>query len=260
VKLPIYVADAFASEAFKGNPAGVCPLDDPLAETLMLSIAAEMKHAETAFLVRRGPAEFDLRWFTPAAEVDLCGHATLASAHVLWEIGAAPKGETITFHTKSGALTAAPMADMIQLDFPAEPVDAAPLPSPLSFIGKSVFTGKNRLDWFVQLEDEDQVRAVQPDFDEINSMGLRGLVVTAQGRDYDIVSRFFAPQVGVPEDPVTGSAHCGLLPFWAERLGKKKLTAYQASERGGELELELSGNRSLLRGTAVTVLQGQLTV
>ena len=258
MRLPIYVVDAFASEAFRGNPAGVCPLEsDCLDEATMMSIAAEMKHAETAFLMPRSSlAEYDLRWFTPTVEVDLCGHATLASAHVLWETGAVASGQPITFHTRSGALTAI-QGEGIQLDFPAEPVDPAPLPHRLSFIEKTVFTGKNRLDWFIQLETERQVRELIPSFDEIDAMGLRGLVVTAKGDDYDFVSRFFAPQVGVPEDPVTGSAHCGLTPFWSSCLGKTKMKAYQASERGGEVGVELKGDRAVLSGSGVTVLKGE---
>jgi predicted PhzF superfamily epimerase YddE/YHI9 len=257
VTLPIYVVDAFASKPFTGNPAGVCPLESAfLDEATMFGIAAEMKHAETAFLVPRPEAaNYDLRWFTPTVEVDLCGHATLASAHVLWETGAVDIDQIITFHTKSGPLTAE-RGEGIQLDFPAEPVEAAPLPRSLSFVNGFVNSGKNRLDWLIEFESEDQVRQLSPNFDEIESMGLRGLVVTAPGRDYDFVSRFFAPQSGIPEDPVTGSAHCGLTPYWSQKLGKNKMRAFQASPRGGEVGVELRGDRALLSGNAITVLRG----
>lgn len=256
--VPIYVVDAFSDRPFAGNPAGVCFLDAYPADEWMQKVAAEMKHAETAFLVPKGD-DYQLRWFTPAVEVDLCGHATLASAHALFERGHAR--DEIRFHTRSGVLVATRREEGIELDFPSEgPVEAS-LPHPIRSLGaEPVWTGKNRMDWFVQLPTADDIRAIQPDFAEINSLGLRGLIVTAQDAsgEYDFVSRGFFPQAGIDEDPVTGSAHCAFAPFWAERLGKTTLTGYQASERGGVVGVELVGDRVKLRGRAVTFLQGSL--
>jgi len=261
VELPIYVVDAFTSEPFRGNPAGVCPLGaQTLPDELMARIAGEMKHAETAYLRSRDePDQFDLRWFTPAVEVDLCGHATLASAHLLWEIGAA-QGD-ITFHTRSGALGATRNGDRIALDFPAKMVEPKPLSGPLPGTDKALFTGVNKMDWLVELGSEAEVRSFQPDFEAITRLGMRGLIVTGKGDSgYDFVSRFFAPQCGIPEDPVTGSAHCALAPYWAPKLGKTRMKAFQASERGGEVGVEIVGDRVALFGQAVTVLSGRLCI
>jgi PhzF family phenazine biosynthesis protein len=228
----------------------------------MANIAMEMKHAETAFLVPREELnQFDLRWFTPEIEVDLCGHATLASAHALWELGEVSPAEPITFHTRSGALGATKSNGEIQLDFPSLNVEKAPLPGVIPGFEKAVFTGNNKMDWLVQLPSEKEVREFQPDIDAIQSVGLRGLMVTAPGdKEYDFVSRFFAPEAGVPEDSVTGSAHCALGPHWAPRLGKTKMSAYQASPRGGEVRVEVVGGRVILSGKAKTVLVGKLRV
>lgn len=256
--IPISVVDAFSDRPFAGNPAGVCLLDAYPADEWMQKVAAEMKHAETAFLVREGE-DYRLRWFTPAVEVDLCGHATLASAHALFEGGYS--GDTIRFHTRSGVLTATRHADGIELDFPSEAPEEAPLPYPLrSFEVESVWTGRNRMDWFVQLSTAAEVRALEPDFGEIAGLGIRGLIVTAADEtgEYDFVSRGFFPQSGIDEDPVTGSAHCAFAPFWASRLGKTTMTGYQASDRGGEVTVEVVGDRVKLRGRAVTVLRGSL--
>jgi PhzF family phenazine biosynthesis protein len=258
--LPIHVVDAFTSVPFKGNPAGVCLLKEiALDDRQMASIAAEMKHAETSFLIpREKTAHFDLRWFTPAVEVDLCGHATLAASHMLWETGEVALSEPITFHTRSGPLIATKNG-AISLDFPAKAITTAPLPFAPKFLPKAVYTGHNKMDWLVQLGSEAEVRALVPDMDEIVRLGIRGLIVTAQGSGpFDFISRFFAPQAGVPEDSVTGSAHCALAPFWSERLGKSKMHAYQASERGGEVGVEIMGDRVVLSGHAVTVLTGTL--
>jgi predicted PhzF superfamily epimerase YddE/YHI9 len=256
--VPIYVVDAFTDRAFGGNPAGVCLLDSYPDDAWMQSVAAEMRHAETAFLVPQG-ADYQLRWFTPTVEVDLCGHATLASAHTLFERGDA--GEAVRFHTRSGILTAARAGAGIELDFPAETPHPEALPFPPTCLGEPVWTGRNRMDWFVQLSSAAEVRALQPDFTELAKLGLRGLIVTARDEtgEYDFVSRGFFPQSGVDEDPVTGSAHCAFAPFWAERLGKTAMTGYQASPRGGVVGVEVVGDRVKLRGRAVTVLAGSLT-
>jgi predicted PhzF superfamily epimerase YddE/YHI9 len=227
----------------------------------MQHVAQEMNLAETAFLVRR-PDGFDLRWFTPALEVDLCGHATLASAHVLWEEGHLPPSDAARFHTRSGILSASRSSGMIWLDFPAtpgRPVDAPPelrggIGAPMLYVGRTPF------DYLVELESESQVRSLEPDLTALARLGTRGVIVTAGSADpaFDFVSRFFAPGSGIAEDPVTGSAHCALGPFWSDRLGKKELIGYQASARGGSVRVRLDGDRAHLGGYAVTVLRGEL--
>jgi PhzF family phenazine biosynthesis protein len=205
-----------------------------------------------------------LRWFTPVVEVDLCGHATLASAHVLWETGAASPDETLRFHTRSGLLTAWRAGDWIELDFPAEP--AQPLDAPAELIQalgvQPLFTGKNRFDYLVEIESEAALRQLQPDLARLKAVTPRGVIVTAKvnGSPYDFVSRFFAPAAGIDEDPVTGSAHCCLGPFWQERLGKSEFLAYQASPRGGSVRVQVRGERVGLGGQAVTVWKGELRV
>jgi len=256
VSYPIYVVDAFTSRAFAGNPAGVCLLDKEADATWMQSVAMEMNHAETAF-VRRVKDGFELRWFTPSLEVDLCGHATLASAHVLWAIGRLPEDQAAKFHTKSGVLVAT-KEDQIRLDFPAEPPEAAALSDDVRGLNP-VWTGKNRMDWMIEVATEAEVRGFSPDFDNIESLGMRGLQVTAAGASkYDFISRFFAPQAGIPEDPVTGSAHCCLGPYWGAKLGKDRMLAFQASPRAGEVGVELRGARVGLYGDAVITLEGVL--
>ena len=253
---PIYVVDAFSASAFSGNPAGVCVLETDQPTEWMQQVAAEMKHAETAFVRPVGDA-YVLRWLTPTVEVDLCGHATLATAHTLWESGRHPKNKTISFHTRSGILTAE-LDGQIQLNFPSIPSQSAALPHKMVGL-PAIWTGHNGMDWFIEVDDENALRNYHPDFDEINRLGMRGLIVTAKGSDkYDFVSRFFAPQSGVPEDPVTGSAHCCLAPYWAAKLGKSEMLGYQASERGGEVGVVVSGDRILLRGNATTILEGTL--
>jgi predicted PhzF superfamily epimerase YddE/YHI9 len=258
----IYQVDAFAERPFSGNPAGVCVLDRVEPENWMQAVAAEMNVAETAFLVRRDDGAFDLRWFTPTVEVDLCGHATLASAHILWEVGHLPREERALFQTKSGPLAAWQKGNTIRMDFPSEPAVAeAPPPALARGIATPfTFAGRNRMDWLVEVADEAAVRAVRPDLASIASLGVRGVIVTATSAtpDRDFVSRFFAPGAGVDEDPVTGSAHCALAPYWAGRLGKSALTGYQASARGGVVECAVAGNRVILGGRAVTVLRAKL--
>jgi PhzF family phenazine biosynthesis protein len=259
----IFKVDAFAERPFTGNPAGVCILDAARDERWMQGVAREMNLAETAFL--RGRTDgFALRWFTPAVEVDLCGHATLASAHILWETGTLAAGETARFHTKSGLLTAAKTGDAIELDFPATPEKPAGAPDGLvEALGvKPVHVGRNQFDYIIEVDSEAAVRAANPDFGRLKKVDARGVIVTAAAstRGFDFVSRFFAPAVGVDEDPVTGSAHCCLGPYWAAKLGKTELTAYQASERGGIVRVRLEGERVRLGGRAITILRGELAI
>lgn len=258
----IYQVDAFADRPFSGNPAGVCILDRAAPEKWMQAVAGEMNVAETAFLVRRDDGAYDLRWYTPTVEVDLCGHATLASAHVLWDECILPADERARFHTKSGELLAWREADIIRMDFPSEPVTKVDPPVALSeaLYAPFTFSGKNRMDWLVEVADEATVVAVQPELRALAALDVRGVIVTARSAkpERDFVSRFFAPAAGVDEDPVTGSAHCALAPYWAEKLGKDTLTGYQASMRGGTVFCTLKGRRVLLGGRAVTVLRAKL--
>jgi len=258
----VYQVDAFTDRPFSGNPAGVCILERAATEPWMQSVAAEMNAAETAFLVRREDGAYDLRWFTPTVEVDLCGHATLASAHVLWDERILPFNERARFHTRSGELTAWRDAETIRMDFPNEPVVSSAAPTALTAaLGVPLFfAGKNRMDWLVEVADEATVNAVRPDLRTLATLGVRGVIVTARSAtaERDFVSRFFAPAAGVDEDPVTGSAHCALAPYWAGRLGKAALTGYQASARGGTVWCALEGDRVVLGGRAVTVLRAKL--
>jgi PhzF family phenazine biosynthesis protein len=262
---PIYVVDAFTDEPFRGNPAAVCPLPRPADAAWMQQVAAEMNLSETAFLYRQGDA-WNLRWFTPTVEVDLCGHATLASAHLLWETNRAEAGSPIRFLTRSGPLGVVRSEAGYEMDFPARPVSLthAPPAALAEALGVApVWVGTNGMDALAELEDEASVVALRPNFARLEALPVRGLIVTAlasTGQGYDFVSRFFAPASGVPEDPVTGSAHCALGPYWAERLGKADLVGYQASRRGGRVRVGVRGNRVLLGGRAVTVLRGELTL
>ena len=257
----IYQVDSFTNRPFAGNPAGVCLLPEPAEAAWMQSIAREMNLSETAFLVRQTDG-FDLRWFTPAAEVRLCGHATLASAHILWQTGSLQPGEQARFHTLSGLLTASQRADWIEMDFPARPANPVEPPTGLTkALGVTAkFIGRDADDYLVEVESEAIVRALKPDITALGKLDVRGTIVTARAIDpgFDFVSRFFAPAVGVNEDPVTGSAHCCLTPYWADKLGKTKMTAYQASARGGIVRVQLVGERVLLSGQAVTVMQCEL--
>lgn len=263
MSLRITQVDAFTNQPFAGNPAAVCILPKPAEPAWMLNVAREMNLAETAFLVRQNDG-YDLRWFTPEVEIDLCGHATLASAHVLWEEGHLALNTQARFHTKSGLLTADRNGSWIELDFPATPAaPAAPPPGLIEALGaKPTFVGRSRFDYLVELGKETAVRRLTPDLGALSRVEARGVIITSRAdatSDYDFVSRFFAPQSGVPEDPVTGSAHCALMPYWSAKLGKKELVAYQASSRGGVLRLRLDGDRVKLGGQAVTVLRGELT-
>lgn len=258
-----FVVDAFTNTAFAGNPAGVVVLDAaPVEAGWMQDVAAELRHSETAFVRARADGDYDLRWFTPTVEVDLCGHATLATAHVLAAEGTSG---TLRFHTRSGVLTATVSAAGTVLDFPAKPV--APVAAPkglveaLSVAPLGVYG--NGMDLLVELSDVAAVLAVRPDMALLRMVECRGVIVTAAaapGAGHDFVSRFFAPRVGVDEDPVTGSAHCALGPFWAERCGRTSLIGVQLSDRGGRVAVEVCGERVALSGAAITVLEGQLRV
>ena len=264
MSLPLFQVDAFADRPFSGNPAAVCLLDAPREEAWMQRVAAEMNLSETAFLVRRaGTAVYDLRWFTPRAEVDLCGHATLASAHILWERGRLSPDAPALFETRSGRLTARQRPDgWITMDFPADPEAETDAPEGLAeALGVApVYVGRSREDYLVLLEDADAVRALRPDMTRLETIETRGILVTAGGDGpYDFVSRFFAPRLGIPEDPVTGSAHCCLGPFWQARLGKAEMTGYQASERGGVVRVRVGAERVEVAGRAVTVMEARLS-
>lgn len=255
--------DAFTSKAFRGNPAAVCLLDGERDAQWMQDVAAEMNLSETAFLLRRADDDFSLRWFTPATEVALCGHATLASAHALWEENVLAASETARFHTKSGLLTATRDGDRIELDFPATREERSDAPAGLlASLGVSdpVYVGRNKFDYLVEVASEEIVRALDPDHAQLRKIPVRGVIVTSRAAlpDVDFVSRFFAPGSGIDEDPVTGSAHCCLTPYWSAKLGKEAMTAYQASPRGGFVYVELTGDRVKLRGQAVTVFRGEL--
>jgi len=259
----IFQVDAFTNQLFKGNPAAVCILSRRRDDTWMQNVAREMNLSETAFLEKQ-ESGFNLRWFTPAVEVELCGHATLASAHILWETSLLKREETAHFQTKSGLLTASLRGGWIEMNFPAEPEAPTPAPPDLSkALGvEFIYVGKNRFDYLVEVDSEESIRRISPDFILLGTIPMRGVIVTARSdkSDYDFVSRFFAPRVGVDEDPVTGSSHCCLGPYWGARLGKTELVGYQASLRGGIIKVRMDGNRVFLGGQAVTVLQGKLIV
>jgi PhzF family phenazine biosynthesis protein len=265
--LPIVQVDAFTATAFGGNPAAVCVLKSSRDEKWMASVAMEMNLSETAFVVPdpNDAGAFRLRWFTPAIEVALCGHATLASAHVLWTEGHLPLDAAARFHTKSGLLTCTRIGDWIEMDFPATFVEPADPPAQLSeAIGADFkFTGRSKFDYLVEVADEDTVRALRPNHHLLRQLPVRGIIATAPANSpetsgYDFVSRFFAPGSGIDEDPVTGSAHCALAPYWAGRTGKPEMTGYQASPRGGVVKVRPVKDRVFLKGQAVTVLRGEL--
>jgi PhzF family phenazine biosynthesis protein len=259
--LPLYQVDSFTDRPFAGNPAAVCLLPEARDAGWMQQVGAEMNLSETSFLVPRHDG-FDLRWFTPATEVDLCGHATLAAAHVLWETKRLAADSPARFHTRSGVLTCVLRDGRIEMDFPSTPpVASSPQPGLAEALGGTPrWVGKARYDLFAEFESESVIRALKPDFKRIAELGGRGFIVTAQATTpgFDFVSRFFAPAAGVDEDPVTGSAHCCLAPFWAARLGKQEMIGYQASRRGGVIGVRTSGDRVQLIGKAVTVLAGEL--
>lgn len=258
----LFCIDAFAERIGTGNPAGVCLLGQPADPAWMQSVAREMNLAETAFVVREKDG-CNLRWFTPRTEIDLCGHATLAAAHILWEEGYLREDEPARFFTKSGTLSAARAGNFIELDFPAVPEEPARAPAGLyRALGiQPCYTGKNRFDYLVEVASEREVRNIVPDISALSQIPMRGVIVTSRASTpaFDFVSRFFAPAVGIHEDPVTGSAHCCLAPYWQKKFRKNTLTAYQASERGGILHLRLeTPGRVTIAGTAVTVWKGLL--
>lgn len=258
MNIPLYVVDAFSSRLFAGNPAAVCPLEQWLPDEMMLSIAAENNLAETAFCVP-GKKGFDLRWFTPEVEVDLCGHATLATAFVLAEVLSSPPVE-LHFNTRSGLLKVTREGALYLMDFPArqlQPFDLAPQVS-RSLDTDVVKVTKAASTYIAELENEAAVRAVKPDFAAIGALECQGLIITAHGMEVDFVSRFFAPRVGIDEDHVTGSAHCGLIPYWHKKLGKRVMKARQLSRRGGEIHCEYRGDRVIVGGEAVLYSSGVL--
>jgi PhzF family phenazine biosynthesis protein len=262
--IPISQVDAFTNQPFGGNPAAVCVTPEPLPEPLMQCIALEMNLSETAFLhpITDG---FSLRWFTPTVEVDLCGHATLASAHVLWSEGHLAPAQTARFHTRSGLLSARKQQDWIELNFPSQPVQAMTEAIDFaSILGTQAILSahRNSANYLVELSDQATVAALKPDFAAISQLQAQGIIVTsiATQAPYDFVSRYFAPAAGIPEDPVTGSAHCSLAPYWHSKLEKSDFLAYQASLRGGILKVSYQGERTHISGQAITVLQGQLLV
>jgi PhzF family phenazine biosynthesis protein len=258
----IVQVDAFTNQPFAGNPAAVCVLPHTPSEDWMRNVAREMNLSETAYLVPHDGG-YNLRWFTPAVEVDLCGHATVASAHVLWQDGHLPAGKQARFHTRSGLLTADQRGEWIELDFPAKIAAAAdPPPTLLSALGvkEARFVGKNVFDYLVEVDSEATLRALAPDHGTLRNLPVRGIIVTARATTpgFDFVSRFFAPGSGIDEDPVTGSAHTALGPYWSGLLGKTEFMAFQASARGGVLKVRVEGERVKLSGQAVTVMAGEL--
>jgi PhzF family phenazine biosynthesis protein len=256
--------DAFTDTPFTGNPAAICVLTQPINDARMQHIAREMNLSETAFLLRRPDGSYDLRWFTPTIEVALCGHATLAATQALLENGQIQVGQIVQFHTKSGVLQAKHDGDWIELDFPATIAEACDAPPGLTdALGvTAVHVAKSRFDYLVEVPDEAAVRSATPDHGQLRALPVRGVMITsaASTPGVDFVSRFFAPGSGIDEDPVTGSAHCALTPFWSQRLGKAELVAHQLSPRGGVLRLRLDGDRVHLAGQAVTVLRGEILV
>jgi len=258
----IVQVDAFTDTPFRGNPAAVCIMSGPCADDAwMQAVAAEMNLSETAFIWPAGD-ELNLRWFSPIVEIDLCGHATLAAAHVLWQDGHFPPTTMARFRTKSGLLTAERVGDLIELDFPATPAAPAALPPGLEqALGtRALWTGRTTFDYLIEVSSAAIVRDLRPDFGMLARIPARGFMVTSRSDSarFDFVSRFFAPGVGIPEDPVTGSAHCALAPFWGEQLNKTEMVGNQVSPRGGVVGVGLAGERVKLRGAAVTVLRGEL--
>lgn len=257
--MKIYQVDAFTEKPFKGNPAAVCILEENPTEKWMQDVASEMNLAETAFLVPMNQG-YSLRWFTPNSEVDLCGHATLASAHILWEKGYLKQNQEANFYTKSGLLTAKTNESWIQLNFPATLEEKTNAPEELieALDINPIYIGKNVFDYLIEVDSEEIVKNIKPDFTKLMKVHTRGVIVTAKSTEYDFISRFFAPEVGIFEDPVTGSAHCCLGPYWKKKLGKDNFNAYQASARGGVLKIQVASERVLISGKVVTVLEGEL--
>ena len=262
MKAQLFQVDSFTNEPFKGNPAGVCILEKPAAEKWMQDLAMEMNLAETAFIYPKDDG-YHLRWFTPVTEVELCGHATLATAHILFETGILNGNQTAKFQTISGQLTVTKQNDFLEMNFPATPAMPCAVPDSLQHAFGNCqirWAGKNNFDYLLEVESEAIVTEMRPDFGLLKNTTQRGVIITAKSdnSDFDFISRFFAPAVGIDEDPVTGSAHCTLGPYWSTKLKKTNFTAYQASRRGGTVQVELNGDRVLLRGKAVTVFQIKL--
>ncbi len=256
-RIPMYVVDAFANRVFTGNPAAVCLLDRWLPDLVLRSIAAENNLSETAFLVGSASGNA-LRWFTPEVEVDLCGHATLAAAHVLFRHEGFT-GETLQFETRSGVLSVTRHDDWIRLDFPSRPAEDCGVPADLvTGLGRAPVRVARSRDYLAVFESEEEVRGLRPDFTTLARVDCVGVIATAPGDTCDFVSRFFAPRVGIPEDPVTGSAHCTLIPYWSDRLGRPDLLARQVSPRGGELRCEDRGDRVGILGRAATYSIGSI--
>jgi predicted PhzF superfamily epimerase YddE/YHI9 len=259
MKIPYFEADAFSSKLVGGNPAGVCLLEQWLPDAVMQNIAAENNFSETAIIVPRGP-DFELRWFTPALEIDLAGHPTLASAFVLFNEGKAT-GDCIRFHSRSGELTVSRKGDVLEMDFPSRPGVPCAVPEALvRGLGKKPDAVFKARDYVTVFPTETGVRSLQPDFEALRTLDVLGIIATAPGDDCDFVSRFFAPAAGIAEDPVTGSAHCTLIPYWSQRLRKTKLFARQISRRGGELFCEQTGDRVRIGGKVVLYLRGQIEI
>ncbi|MFB3778016.1 MAG: PhzF family phenazine biosynthesis protein [Bryobacteraceae bacterium] len=259
MRIPLYQIDAFTSRLFAGNPAAVCPLEEWLEDGVLQAIAAENNLSETAFFVKR-QNRYHLRWFTPTVEVDLCGHATLASAFVILNY-LDRASEQVAFDTRSGELIVSRDGDLLSMDFPSRPPAECPLPARLEeALGRRPLATLMSRDLMAVFEHEEQVRALRPDMDLLTRVEAFAVIVTAPGNDSDFVSRFFAPRGGIAEDPVTGSAHCTLVPYWSQRLGKTSLHARQASARGGELWCEDRGARVVIRGRAVRFLEGQIVL
>ncbi|MEM6254880.1 MAG: PhzF family phenazine biosynthesis protein [Cyanobacteria bacterium P01_D01_bin.156] len=263
VRQSVIQVDAFTDRPFAGNPAAVCVSEAPLDEALMQKIASEMNVSETAFLYPLGEeGNYSLRWFTPAAEIALCGHATLASAHVLWSEGHLSSSITARFQTKSGELRVTPKDNLLQMDFPVQPVYDAPIsPALVAAMNHAdiVHGARNDVNYLVELRSHQALANLTPDLDKIATLPYQGVIVTSRGEaPYDFISRYFVPSMGIAEDPVTGSSHCSLAPYWQAKLGKDKMLAYQASARGGELHVECTPDRILISGQAVTVMRGEL--
>ncbi len=257
--IPLYQVDAFAHQRFEGNPAAVCPLDDWLDDYLLQAIAEENNLSETAFIIPAGDG-FALRWFTPSTEVGLCGHATLASAHVLFE-HLDYRAPQIKFDTRSGRLAVEKTSSGLRMDFPAIPARPCATPEQLiQALGRTPIRVLANEDYIAVFENESVVRQLQPDFSLLSELDRRGVMVTAPGDQHDFVSRYFAPRIGIPEDPVTGAAHCTLAPYWANKLGKETLKARQVSRRGGEIGCQVQGDRIILSGQAVTYMIGEISI
>lgn len=259
LNITIYQIDAFTSQVFSGNPAAVCPLVTWIEDSKMQAIAQENNLSETAFFVHEGDG-YHIRWFTPTAEVDLCGHATLATAHVLFEYFDV-RGNRIRFSSRSGELIVEREKDLLAMNFPSQPPEPCELPDALrAGLGVAPSETLRSEDYFAVFSNEEEIKAIRPAIAELEKLDLRGVIITAKGRDVDFVSRFFAPKFGIEEDPVTGSSHCALIPYWADKLGKKELHALQVSKRGGEIYCKNRGDRVVIAGRAVKYMKGTISI